>query len=428
MTTGLTRRGVLKGGVGLAGLAAASSVVGFSSKAWAAGNLEVFSWWTSGGEAAAKQELFDGYSRMFPGTSLVDAAVAGGSGSNALPVLQARLAGGNPPDSWQSNTGVAFRQSYVDPGFVADLTELYSTEGWLDKIPQAVIDLVSKDGKIYAMQVGAHRCNEVWYNKKLLAQHGVEIGKSLSFDEFFAAADKLKAAGVNALAIGDNGIWANYRMLENTINGVLGLENTRKLWAGELAFNAPEAKEAYAIHSRMLDYQNADHSALSWDQAVGKVIRGELGFNMMGDWAYGEFAKAGAKDGEDFGWVSHPGTDDIFVIVTDCFPIANTAPNPTEAVNWLKAIGSADVQLAFSKKKGCVAPRLDIDRSSLPLYLQWSYNKFATNQFSGSNTNGTDVSPAFVQASMDALTTFAVSRDVDAFAEALTAAAPSLQS
>jgi glucose/mannose transport system substrate-binding protein len=78
----------------------------------------------------------------------------------------------------------------------------------------------------------------------------------------------------------------------------------------------------------MLDYQNSDHSALSSDQAVGKVIDGSSAFNMMGDWAHGEFVKAGARDGEDFGWVSHPGTDDIFIIVTDAFPIAKGARTP----------------------------------------------------------------------------------------------------
>jgi len=176
------------------------------------------------------------------------------------------------------------------------------------------------------------------------------------------------------------------------------------------------------IHLRMLEFQNPDHSALSWDQAVGKVINGTSAFNMMGDWAYGEFVKAGAKDGVDFGWVSHPGTDDIFIIVTDCFTVAKGAPNAVEARNWLRAIGSAEAQLAFSLKKGAVAPRLDIDKSKLPPYLQWSYHKFATNKFTGSSVNGEQVPSSFMQASTDALTSFVVTKNVDRFADALKAA------
>lgn len=417
MTWELNRRSLLRAGVALAGTAALSSIAGRA--AFAKGQLEIFSWWTSGGEAAAFDALTDVYVTTFPGTELVNSAVAGGGGSNAAPVLQARLAGGNPPDSWQSISGVGFFNQYVEPGFVEEITDIYEGEGWVDKIPAGVLDLIRKDGKHYAVQTGAHRCNEVWYNKKLLAEHGIEIGDTLSWDQFFAAAEKLKAASVNALSVGDNGIWANARIFENTFTGLLGYDQTQKLWSGDLAFDSPEMKEAMKLHLRVLEFQNPDHSALSWDQAVGKIIDGSSAFNMHGDWAYGEFRKANAKDGEDFGWVSHPGTDDIFIIVTDCFTCAKGAPNREEARNWLKAIGSRDAQLAFSLKKGAVAIRQDVDQSSLTPYLKWSYDKFAKNRFVGSSVNGEQVPASFVQAHFDALTSFVVNKNVDRFASAL---------
>lgn len=420
MNRNLNRRSFLKSGAALAGTAAVSGLAG--GNAFAAGTLEIFSWWTSGGEASALAALTDAYAAGYPGTDVINAAVAGGGGTNAQSVLQARLAGGNPPDSWQGNSGTAFFDQYVTPNFVEDITGLYESEGWIDSVPPAVLDLVRKDGKYYAVHVGAHRCNEVWYNKPLLARHGIEIGDTLSWDQFFAAAEKLRAAGVNALSVGDNGIWANARMFENTFTGLLGYDQTQKLWTGELSFDSPEMKEAMAMHLRVLEFQNPDHSALSWDQAIGKVIDGSSAFNMHGDWAYGEFRKANARDGEDFGWVSHPGTDDIFIIVTDCFTMPSGAPNPDEARNWLKTVGSAEAQLAFSLSKGSVAPRLDVDTSSLPPYLQWSYDKFASNRFVGSSVNGEQVPAAFVQAFFDGLTTFVVNKNVDRFARALASA------
>lgn len=420
MTWDLSRRALLKSGAVLAGTAAIGLAAGRA--AMAAGKLEIFSWWTSGGEAAALKALMDAYKTRFPGTEAINAAVAGGSGTNAQSVLQARLAGGNPPDTWQGNAGAAFMNQYVDPGFVEDITSLYESEGWADKVPPAVLDLIRKDGKYYAVHVGIQRCNEVWYNKKLLAKHGIEIGDSLTWDQWFPAAEKLKKAGVNALSLGDNGIWANARLFENTFTGLLGYDQTQKLWSGQLSFDSPDMKEAMKLHLRVLEFQNPDHSALSWDQAVGKVIDGSSAFNMHGDWAYGEFQKAGLKDNEDFGWTSHPGTDDIFIIVTDCFPIAKGATNAEEARNWLKTIGSAETQLAFSLKKGSVSPRLDVDKATLPPYLKWSYDKFAKNKFVGSSVNGTQVPSSFVQAHFDALTSFVVNKNVDRFAAALVSA------
>ena len=419
MDTKITRRRAIQAGLAIAGAAA---IGGAGGPAHAAGKLEIFSWWTSGGEAAALDTLIASYNKRFPGTQVVNAAIAGGNGGNAQSVLQARLAGGTPPDSWQTNSGTSFFDQYVDPKYVQDIADLYKGEGWSEHIPPAVLDLIRRKDDYYAVHVGAHRCNEVWFNKKLLDQNGITVGDKLSFDEFFSAAEKLKKAGVNALAVGDNGIWANARMFENTFNGVLGYERTQKLWSGELSFNSPEMKEAMRIHLRMLSYQNGDHAALSWDQAVARVIKGTSAFNMMGDWAYGEFRKANVQDGQDFGWVSHPGTDDTFIIVTDAFVLGTGALNATEARNWLKTVGSAEAQVAFSLKKGSVAPRLDVDKSQLTPYLKWSYDKYAHNRFMGSAVNGEQVPSSFVQSFFDALTAFVVDKNVDRFAAALATA------
>jgi glucose/mannose transport system substrate-binding protein len=63
--------------------------------------LEVCSWWTSGGEALALEALFKVYKYKNPGVAVSNAAIVGGGGSAARPVLQTRLAAGNPPDTWQ---------------------------------------------------------------------------------------------------------------------------------------------------------------------------------------------------------------------------------------------------------------------------------------------------------------------------------------
>src|SRR5258707_5213308 len=76
-----------------------------SSQAAGEKKLEVFSWWTSGGESAALDALFNTYQKQYPGTGILNATVAGGAGFAARPVLQGRLTAGNPPDTWQSHPG-----------------------------------------------------------------------------------------------------------------------------------------------------------------------------------------------------------------------------------------------------------------------------------------------------------------------------------
>jgi len=125
----------------------------------AAGNkqLEVFSWWTSGGEAVALEALFKVYKQKNPGVEVLNAAVTGGGGSAARPVLQTRLAAGNPPDTWQVHPGHELFGQYVQAGYCVPVTVLYQSEGWDRVVPQGLLDQVSKGGEVYAVLVGVHR-------------------------------------------------------------------------------------------------------------------------------------------------------------------------------------------------------------------------------------------------------------------------------
>jgi glucose/mannose transport system substrate-binding protein len=387
------------------------------------GDLEVFSWWTSGGEAAALDALFEVYSAANPDVNIINATVAGGGGSAARGVLQTRLAGGDPPDTWQVHPGFEVLGQYVEPEFVESITALYEEEGWFDVMPEALVSLSTKDGEVYLVAVGVHRGNGFWYNKPLLEANGIEAGETMSVDEFFEIAETLDAAGVTPLCVGDSGIWATAQLFENTLVGVIGPENYNGLWDGSFSFADDGVKEAMEVYGKMLDYQNSDHSALSWDQAVGKVIEGSCAFSSMGDWAYGEFVNAELEDNVDFGWVSHPGTDGSFVIVSDGFVMAKGAPNAEANLEWLRVLGGVEAQEAFNPLKGSICARTDCDRDKFGPYHNWSMDSFADGALVPSVVHGSAAPADFQQAMNDAVTLFVVDRDVDAFSAALVDAA-----
>jgi glucose/mannose transport system substrate-binding protein len=387
------------------------------------GKLEVFSWWTSGGEAAALDSLFKAYTAASPDVEIVNATVAGGGGSSARAVLQTRLAGGDPPDTWQVHPGWELMGQYVDSEFVEPLNDLFEANGWNDVMPQALTDLSTRDGNNYLVVVGVHRGNGFWYNKKLLEANGITVGDTLSADEFFAAADTLKAAGIPALCMGDSGIWANAELFENTLLGSLGPDGYKGLWDGTVKFDAPEVKAAMEAYGKMQDYLNEDHSALTWDQAVKALMEGKCAFNSMGDWAYGEFVAAGMKDNVDFGWVSHPGTDGAFMVVADGFVLAKGAPDPEATKAWLTVMGSKEAQEAFNPLKGSICARADCDRSKFGPYHNWSMDSFSSAALVPTLVHGSAAPADFQQAFNDAVTSFVVDRNVDAFSSTLVQAA-----
>jgi len=387
------------------------------------GKLEVFSWWTSGGEAAALDALFNTFKTYNPTAEIINATIAGGGGSNARAVLQTRLAGGDPPDTWQVHPGYELLGQYVASGYVDPITDLYKSEGWDKVMPAGLVEQMTKDGQIYGVLAGVHRGNGLWYNKKVLDQLGITVGPTMSVDEFFTIAEKVKAGGITPLCVGDTGVWASAQLFENTLLGVIGPDKYKGLWDGSVSFDSAEVKQAMETYGKMLDYQNSDHSALSWDQAIQKLMEGTCVFSSMGDWAYGEFVKAKLKDNEDFGWVSHPGTAGSFMVVADGFVMAKNAPNKDNNTLWLKAIGSKEGQEAFNPLKGSIPARTDVDRAKFGPYHNWSMDSFAKDTLVPTVVHGSAAPADFQQALNDAVTTFIVDKNVDAFAAALVKAA-----
>jgi glucose/mannose transport system substrate-binding protein len=375
------------------------------------GDFEVFSWWTSGGEAAALDELFKAMMAAYPNVNIVNATVAGGAGVAAQPVLQTRLANGDPPDSWQTHIGRELYDRYVTPGYCDPITALYDSDGWNDVIPQGLIDQVTQDGEKYAVPVGVHRGNGFWYNKQVLADNGVEVGETISLDEFFTAADTLKAAGIPAFGMGDNEAFVAPQNFENTLLAVAGPENYNALWAGDLGWDDASVTEAAETFSRLLEYVNDDHQALTWPDAAQALIDGKVAFNAMGDWAFGEFVKKDVVD--QIGWVSAPGTAGSFVLVVDCFTLPKGAPNAAAAEGWLKVLGTVGAQAEFNPLKGSIPARTDVPRDGFSEYHIWSMDSFAEDALVASMAHGEAASPAFQQSIYDAVNAFVSDKDVD---------------
>src|SRR5690348_16924164 len=86
---------------------------GEATQAAAENQVEVFSWWTGGGEAAGLEAMLKVFQQKNPDIEFVNAAVAGGAGTNAKAVLATRLAAGDPPDSWQAHAGWETIGTYV---------------------------------------------------------------------------------------------------------------------------------------------------------------------------------------------------------------------------------------------------------------------------------------------------------------------------
>lgn len=406
--------------------AAACAADGKPGEATASGDqaeLEIFSWWTSGSESDALKTLTDLYSASFPDVKVTNGAVSGGGGSNATQVLQARIAGDDLPSSWQSGPGYA-QLTYVDAGITGDLTAIYEEEGWKSVTPPDMLEALSKDGRVYGILAGVHRENVIWTNTALFDQAGVTLPRNPSWEEFKAAVEKLDAAGIVPVCLGDQQIMTGVTLIERTLLMNLGVDDMRRLQAGELEWSDPRVAQALNDYLFIFDHVNSDHAALTWDQGVAKMADGECAMNTFGDPAYGELTRRGLEDGKDFSYMTFPGTDGVFIATGDSFVINGKAEGAalTAQQNWVKVIGSKEGQLAFNKIKGSIPFRTDVDTTQFGQYQQMSAADYKSSQVIPTMAFGQSVPPNIQQAMYDATTQFNNDRNTEAFVKAMTTA------
>ena len=369
--------------------------------------LEIFSWWTTGGEAAGLENLYALYKEKYPNVEIINATVAGGAGSNAKAVLKTRMLGGDPPDSFQVHMGHELIDTWVTTGFMEPLDEIYESEGFNDVFPEGVLAIVSYDGHPWSVPVNIHRANVLWYNKKVFEAN--DITPPATFEEFFAMAEKLQAAGITPLALGDNGIWASTHLFETVLIGTLGADGYKGLWTGETDWNSEGVTQALETFKKMLTYANEDHSALSWDQANQLVIDGKAGVTIMGDWVDADNLAKGFKDS---GWAPAPNTAGIYDALSDTFGLPKGAPHPNNAKNWLRLVGSKEGQEAFNPVKGSICARTDCDPSLFGPYLQSAMEDWQKDTIVPSLAHGAAAAEGWVTAINDVMTVFVTDGDV----------------
>jgi glucose/mannose transport system substrate-binding protein len=247
----------------------------------------------------------------------------------------------------------------------------------------------------------------LWYNKTVFEDNNIE--PPVTFEDFFAAADTLEAAGITPLALGDSEIFASTQLLETTLIGSLGADAYNGLWTGETDWASDDVTTALENYEKMLSYVNDDHSSLTWDQANDLVIGGDAAMTIMGDWLD---ADNQAKNFADSGWIPSPGTTGIYDALSDTFGLPKDAPNEEAVMCWLGLVGSKEGQEAFNPLKGSVCARTDCDPSLFDEYLQDATADWQSDEIVPSLAHGAAASPAWLGDINDAVTAFITDQDV----------------
>lgn len=196
-------------------------------------------------------------------------------------LIRTRLASGDAPDIIGVFPGT-WKDTFVKAGYLMDLSD----RPWVSRLQDGAKNMESKDGKVYGLPLDQNAIGVV-YNKKIFKDLGLSIPKT--WDEFLQVSDKIKAANIIPLALGNKDLWVTQLVPYAMAPSAIYRDNPnfdKDMYDGKSTFaNSPWKKimEDYA----MLDqkgYFNKGSLGTSYDQMVQLMATGKAAMEVMGNW------------------------------------------------------------------------------------------------------------------------------------------------
>ncbi len=277
-----------------------------------------------------------------------------------------RVANGYAPAVMQWNANEGSRE-LPEMGIVLDIDQVAREDNWRDFLPATVLDRITYNGKVYFAPTNIHAENWLWTSEAVFRD--LDLATPHTWDGIFAAAEKIKASGRLPVAVG-GGSWEISLIFNNIMYEKVGSEGYARVISGDPTMvNDPRMIEALEVLRRVSRYAEpaAARKTKTWADATTAVGSGAAGMQFMGDWAKGELAAHGYTVDKDFGCSLVPGTAIAYFMVIDAFAFPLTSRE--EAAEGQKAFArmvlDRDNQVAFSRIKGSLPVRTDVDPSGL---------------------------------------------------------------
>ncbi|SES67091.1 ABC transporter substrate-binding protein [Thorsellia anophelis] len=376
-----------------------------SIPAFANDSVEVLHWWTAGSEAAALNVLKTNLEK--DGITWNDMPVAGGGGEAAMTTVRTRVLSGNPPTAVQM---LGFDiTNWAAEGVLADISPVAKEGNWDAVVPAAIQAFSKYENKWIAAPVNVHSTNWVWANKAVMDKVGITQIPA-TWDEFITAAEKVQAAGLIALAHGGQP-WQDATIFDGVALATGGVDYYRKAFIelDQDTIKSDTTRQVFARMAQLRKLVDKDFSGRDWNVASGLVINEQAAFQIMGDWAKGEFISAGMTPDKDFLCFRLPGTQGAVTFNTDQFAMFKVGEESVNAQNkFAAAVMDPSFQIAFNKVKGSVPARTDIPDTEFDACAKKAMKDLSeanqNNTLLGSIGHGHAVPPSIKNAFFDVIT------------------------
>lgn len=270
-------------------------------------------WWhisTAEEHKALWQKLADEYMAEHPNVTVEITVLENEAFKTKLTTV---MQSGEPPDIFQSWGGGVMNE-YAEAGLLKDITADLDAGGgaWRNTFAPGALGVYSYKDKFYGVPWDMGMIG-FWYNKELFSQAGIDTPPA-TWTEFIDAVEKLKAAGITPIALGEGDKWPGMHMWAYLVTRLGGKPN----FEGALLRSGSFTDEPFVKAGVMLQelialepFQDGFLGATYGDEATA-MGNGKAAMELMGQWAPA-VQKDNSEDkqgiGDALGWFPFPAVE-----------------------------------------------------------------------------------------------------------------------
>ncbi len=320
------------------------------SAAQPSGEVLLWTGFTAGGEKAGIEAMIAAFQEQNPDITINHRPIGN---EQFFTVIRTGLAGGEPPDVLQFE-GYQQARDFAAAGQLTDLTEWWAERSENFAMPESGAQACTYEGKVYCVPMTYSTGWQIYYNPEILEANGIEV--PTTYEEFLAAAETLKAAGITPIALGAKDGWPSSHWYMAFLVQRCGVETVYQAIDGEGASFTDECfVQAAADLQNLAQLGYLSPGVASDDYGTGQALflAGRAAFFQTGSWFASGWEQTPPKF--DVGIMPFPrisdaaNSTDVTGAVTHVLAIPTGADNPEAAMavlDWMASEEAANIWAA----------------------------------------------------------------------------------
>lgn len=287
-------------------------------------------------------------------------------------MLQTKMSTSGMWDIFIGDTGTQ-AASYQHEKNLVDLSE----EAWVEKLTDTGKEFVTNsDGKIYCFPNGGVNSFGIVYNTEVFEKNEIKV--PTTFEEFDAACETLKNAGITPLYISMADAWTVNQIMNGEWPNILDAnpDALDALNKNEIRWDSlPEFNEMFTRLKGYVEkgYVNSDLATAKYEMAQKALGTGEAAMMYMGDWADPEYVKTAPEAEGKIGMFAAPtkdGNSKLAIAGPGGYYISNQCKNVEAAKDFLNFMAEDDNIKLNLETRACTSVWKGIDATNLSRTLK----------------------------------------------------------